>query len=316
MGELLELRPAERELQVERPLGGRGDERQVDGGLLQRRELDLGLLRRFLQALCGHLVGTEVDAVRVLELGDHPVDDPLVPVVTTEVRVPCGALDLEHALAELEHRHVEGPAAEIEDEDRDVVVLLQAVRERGRGGLVDDAQDLEPRDLAGLLGGLALGVAEVRGDGDDGLGDRVTEVGLGVALQLLEDARRDLLARVGLAVDVDRPVGADVALHRPDRAVGVGDRLTLGHLTDEDLAGLGERDDRRRGARALGVGDDGGLSRLEGRDDRVGGAEVDADGLGHGIASRGVRCWSVRVAPELSMEERASRILSRVLATF
>ena len=110
---------------------------------------------------------------------------------------------------------------------------------------------------------------------------RVAEVRLGVALQLLQDAGGDLLRGVGLAVDVDRPVGAHVALHRPDRAVGVGDRLALGDLADEDLAGLRERDDRRRGAAALGVGDDGGLARLEDRDDGVGGAEVDTDGLGH-----------------------------------
>ena len=48
---------------------------------------------------------------------------------------------------------------------------------------------------------------------------------------------------------------------------------------------LRERDDRGRGARAFGVGDDDRLARLEDRDDRVRGAEVDADGLGHGIAS-------------------------------
>ena len=125
----------------------------------------------------GHLVVGEVDAVRVLELGDHPVDDALVPVVATEVRVAGGRLDLEHAVADLEHRHVERAAAEVEDEDRLVAAfLVEPVRERGRGGLVDDAQHLEARDLAGLLGGLALGVVEVRGHGDDGLVDRLAEV--------------------------------------------------------------------------------------------------------------------------------------------
>ncbi len=243
--ELLELRPGEREVEVERTVARRGDERQVDRGLLQRRELDLRLLRRFLQPLDGHLVGREVDAVRVLELADQPVHDPLVPVVTTEVRVPGGRLDLEHALAEVEDRHVERATPEVEHEDGLVVVLVEPVGQRGRGGLVDDAQHLEARDLAGLLGGLALGVAEVGGHGDHGLGDGVAEVGLGVALELLQDAGRDLLRVVGLAVDVDRPVGAHVALHRADRAIRVGDRLALGDLTDEDLAGLGERHDRR-----------------------------------------------------------------------
>ena len=110
----------------------------------------------------GHLVGREVDAVRVLELGDHPVDDALVPVVATEVGVAGGRLHLEHAVAEVEDRHVERAAAEVEDEDGLVVVLVEPVGERGRGGLVDDAQHLEAGDLARLLGGLALGVVEVR----------------------------------------------------------------------------------------------------------------------------------------------------------
>ena len=75
-----------------------------------------------------------------------------------------------------------------------------------------------------------------------------------------------------------------MALDRADGAVGVGDRLTLGDLADEDLAVLGEGDDARGRAGALGVGDDGGFATLEDRDDRVGGPEVDADGSAHGVA--------------------------------
>ena len=226
--------------------------------------------------------------MRVLELGDHPVDDALVPVVATEVGVAGGRLDLEHTVADLEHRHVERAAAEVEDEDRLVAAfLVEPVRERGRGRLVDDAQHLEARDLAGLLGGLALGVVEVRGDGDDGLVDRLAEVLLGVALQLLQDAGGDLLRVVGLAVDVDRPVGAHVALDGTDRAIGVRDRLALRDFTDQHLAGLRERDDGGCRAGALGVGDDGGLARLQHCDHGVGGAEVDTDGLGHkGVLQR------------------------------
>ena len=91
--------------------------------------------------------------------------------------VAVGRLDLEHAVADLEHGHVEGAAAEVEHEDRLVFgALVEAVGERGRGRLVDDAQHLEAGDRAGFLGGGALGVVEVRGDGDDGLGDGVAEV--------------------------------------------------------------------------------------------------------------------------------------------
>ena len=183
--ELLELRAGEREVEVQRTVARRRDERQVHGGLLQRRQLDLRLLRGFLEPLHGHLVGTEVDAVRVLELGDEPVDDALVPVVTAEVGVAGGRLHLEHTLAEVEDRHVERAAPEVEHEDRLVVVtLVEAVRQGRGGGLVDDAQHLETGDLTGLLRGLALGVAEVRGHRDHRLGDAVAEVRLGVALEL------------------------------------------------------------------------------------------------------------------------------------
>ena len=83
-----------------------------------------------------------------------------------------------------------------------------------------------------------------------------------------------------LAVDVDGPIGADVALDGADRAVRVGDRLTLGDLADQDVAVL-EGDDRGGGAGTLGVGDDCGLAPFEGGDDTVGGAKVDSYRAGH-----------------------------------
>ena len=71
-------------------LSRRGDERQVDGGLLNRGELDLGLLRRLLEALDGHFVLGEVHAFGVLERLDEPVHHGVVPVIATEVRVAVG----------------------------------------------------------------------------------------------------------------------------------------------------------------------------------------------------------------------------------
>src|SRR3712207_3180870 len=94
------------------------------------------------------------------------------------------------------------------------------------------------------------------------------------------------LFRSALAVDLrGLPVGAHLALDAADGAVDVGDRLVLGRLADEDLAVLGERDDRRGGARALGVRDDRRLPALQDGDDGVGGAEVDTDRSSHGGTS-------------------------------
>ena len=200
-GQLLELAAGELLLEVQRAGLAVGDVGQVDRGLGGRGQLDLRLLGGLLEALLGDLVGPEVDAVVVLELLDHPVDDAAVPVVATEVVVTGGRLDLDDALADLEQGHVERAATEVEDEDGLVVALVEAVGQRGRGRLVDDAAHVEARDLAGLLGGLALGVGEVRRDGDHRVGDGLAEVGLGVALELLQDERADLLRREVLVVD-------------------------------------------------------------------------------------------------------------------
>jgi hypothetical protein len=79
------------------------------------------------------------------------------------VVVARGGLDLEHAVADLEHRHVERAAAEVEDEDRLVGLLVEPVGQRRRGRLVDDPLDVEAGDLAGVLGRLALVVVEYAG---------------------------------------------------------------------------------------------------------------------------------------------------------
>ena len=74
-----------------------------------------------------------------------------------------------------------------------LLLVVEAVRQRGGGRLVDDAQDFEAGDLAGVARGLALRVVEVGGDGDDRLGDRLAEEVLGERLDLHQHERGDLL---------------------------------------------------------------------------------------------------------------------------
>ena len=282
-----------------------GDEGQVDLGGLGRAQLDLGPLGAFLEALEGEAVAAKVDAFLLLELVGQVIDDLGVEILAAEEGVAVGRLHLEHAVADLEHRDVERAAAEIVDRDRLAVLLVEAVGERRRGRLVDDAQDLEAGDLAGILGRLALGVVEVGGNGDHRLGDGLAEIGLGGFLHLLKDEGGDLRRAVILAAGIDPGVAigaaadlvgdqlgvllgdriveaaADQALHREDGVLGIGDRLALGRLADQPLAVLGESDDRGGGARAFRILDDLGLAAFHDGDAAVGRAEVDSDDSSH-----------------------------------
>ena len=182
------------------PDGPADDERHVDLGRLGRRQLDLGLLGGLADALEGDPVRLQVDALLLLELGDDPVHDGEVEVVAAEERVAVGREDLDDALADAEDRDVERATAEVVDgDDLFLAGLVQPVGECRGGRLVDDAQDLEAGDLAGVLGRLALGVVEVGRDRDDRLRDLVAELRLGVRAQLLEDHGGDLGWRVLLA---------------------------------------------------------------------------------------------------------------------
>ena len=162
LDERLELGARQLHRQVLRPARVGGDERQVDLGLHHRRELHLRLLGGLAQALQRHAVLAEVDAVALAELVDDPFDDALIEVVAAEVRVAVGRLHFDDALADFEDRDVERAAAEVVDRDGLVLLLVEAVGQRRRGRLVDDAHHFEAGDLPGFLGGLALRVVEIR----------------------------------------------------------------------------------------------------------------------------------------------------------
>src|SRR5690606_26009770 len=83
---------------------------------------------------------------------------------------------LHDAVADVENAHVEGSAAQVEDEAGLALLLVHAVREGSRGRLVDDAQYLQSRDPSGVLGGGALSVVEVGGYGDDRLRDPLPQL--------------------------------------------------------------------------------------------------------------------------------------------
>ena len=145
---------------------------------LAGRQLDLGLFRRFLQALQRHLVLRQVDAMLFLELVGQVVDDPHVEVFTAKERVAVGGFHFEQAVVDFQDGDVEGAAAKVIDRDRLGLFLVETIGQRGRRRFVDDAQHFKTGDLARVLGGLTLGVVEIGRHGDDGLRDRFAQIGL------------------------------------------------------------------------------------------------------------------------------------------
>ena len=257
-----ELGAGELHVQV---LGSRGigrHKRQVDLGFQSGRELHFCFFGSFLQSLQGHLVLGEIDSLVLDELIDNPVDNPLVDVVSAQVGVSVGGLDLHHAFAHFQDGDVEGAAPEIVDGDGLVFLLVQAVGQSGRGGLVDDSQNLQTGDFPRILGGLTLGVVEVGGNGDHGLGDLLSQVLVGSGLHLVQNHGRDFRRAVLLAHDrnpdvvVGRPsylvrddlhllvhfriLAAHESLDGINRILRVGYRLPFGDLSDQPFPSLGE----------------------------------------------------------------------------
>ena len=303
-GQFLELGAGEGEIQVLGTLRRGRDERQVDLALGGVGQLHLGFFSGFGEALQGLLVLTQIDAFVGFEGLGQVINDHLVEVVTTEVRVTSGGQHLKHAVANFQNGHVEGAAAQVEDQDALVALLVEAVGQSRSGGLVDDAQHLKASDLAGVLGGLALGVVEVGGNGDHRLADGFTEVLTGVLGQLAQHLgghlfRRKLLVEnralhlhVGAGlfdavahlfrflVHLINPT-ADETLDGIEGVIRVHHRLTFGDLTHQLILVLGVSNHGGRGAEALGVRDHGGLAALHHGNTAVRGAKVNADNLAH-----------------------------------
>ena len=161
--------------------------------------------------------------------------------------------------------------------------------------------DLEPGDLAGVLGRLPLTVVKIGRDRDHGLADLVAQIALRRFLELSQDQRRDLGRRVVFLVGVDldevaRPpddlvrdhlfFGLDLvmaAAHEPldrvDRLGRVGDRLALRRVADQHVSLGRESHHRRRETTPLLIGDHRHIAPLHHRDDAVRRSQIDANNL-------------------------------------
>ena len=237
-----------------------------------------------------------------------------IEIVTPQGHVTRRGLHLEDAPGQLEHRHVEGATAQVEDGVGALLTFVQAVGHGGRGGLVDEAQDIQPGQPGRILGGLALGIVEIGGHGDDGAGQRVlvdVERGQCTVAQHLQDLGRHFDGRDGpgrgghghgtivasgrgiccrirprshhpqwqaLCLGVGQPT-AHQALDRADDVARVGQQRLLGGVAHHGRSAGAVMHDRRQQLPALLVRQRIGHARAADGHQRVGSSQIDTDGI-------------------------------------
>lgn len=149
---------------------------------------------------------------------DEVVNDTVVEILSSKVSVTSGRKDLKDTIVDGQKGHIEGSSSEIVDNDVALASgLVKTVSDGSGGGLVDDTEDVETGDRSCIFRGLTLSVIEAAGgkesqrsvqrscfaikgqsdllggNGDNGMGDLLSEVRLGRLLHLAEDHGRYLL---------------------------------------------------------------------------------------------------------------------------
>ena len=264
------------DVEVFRSGGVGSDKRQVDVGLSGRGQFDLGFFRRFFQTLQSQTVVFQINAAFFFELVGQIVDDALVKVFAAEESVAVGGFYFKNAVADFQNGNIERAAAQVINRDGAVFVLVQAVSQSGRGRLVDDTQNVKPRDFAGVFGRLTLRIVEIGRNGNDRLVDFFAQIAFGIFLNLLQNDCRNLRRRIFLSLDFYPGVAvvagndfkrnqflvlfdfrrivtaADQTLDGKQGVFRVGNGLTFCRRADQAFV-VGKGNDRRRGAGTLAV---------------------------------------------------------------
>jgi len=125
----------------------------------------------------------------LLEKTEAVLDEDIVKVFSTQVSVAISCLDFKDAVFDCKEGHVKGATTEVEDQyvSFSLVLLVETVCNGSSCWLVDDPLHVEACDGSSIFSCLSLRVVEVGWDGDDGVLNLFSEVGLSDLLLLQED---------------------------------------------------------------------------------------------------------------------------------
>jgi hypothetical protein len=168
----------------------------LDGSLGDAGKGALRALASATESSQGAGIAFNVQVVLALELGLEVLQQGIVKVLATQVGVTSRGLDGKDATGDGQERDIESSSSEIENEDVALrlglsVGGIETVGDGGSRRLVDDAEDVQTGNDACVLGRQALRVVEVSRDCDDGLFDRLAELGLCGLSKLGEDHGRN-----------------------------------------------------------------------------------------------------------------------------
>lgn len=178
-----------------------------------------------------------------LELVGEVVNETVVEVLSAQVSVTGGRLDLEDTLLNGKEGNIECSTTQIEDEDVALTLslLVKTVGDGSGSGLVDDTEDVEAGDKTSILSSLTLRVVEVGRDCDDGVVDGATEVGLSGLPHLDEDHGGDLLRCEGLLLTLELNLDDGLASLVNDlegEVLHVGLNLSVLELATDEALGI------------------------------------------------------------------------------
>ena len=205
----LKLRTGEFDVEVLRTCRVSRDERKVHFVLRRRRQFFFGFLSFVFQTLKRHFVSFQVDAVLFFELISQIVDDTNVEVFTTKEGVAVCRQNFKYAVTDLEDGYVECTTAKVINCDRFVFRrFVEAVSQRGRCRLVDDAQNFKTGNFTSVFRRLTLSVVKVSWNRDHGLRNFLTEVSFCCLFHLCQNERRHFLRGVVFVATFDPCVAA------------------------------------------------------------------------------------------------------------
>src|SRR5215831_3279816 len=222
----------------------RSDVFLLDARVRVVREMLLGGLGAAQDARHGLGLIGHIDAMLELEVLQHMLDDLVVEVVAAQVIVPMACDHLDDPSLDAHDRRIEGSPTKIVDQDALALMLRGLIDQRCGRRFIDYANHLQACDLAGLPGGLPLGVGEIGGNGDHRLAHRLLQAVFSSGLEALEDDGRDFLSGIFRSAESHLRVAPHSAFDRTNGALGIENVLIARLLADKQLPRFRDPDHR------------------------------------------------------------------------